>query len=337
MRRFATRVLLFLLPAILLVSNYFLLTIRHEHSGDLGGMEMLFVEKGYHARLGMTPETLYVNDVDIERLPDSLVALCFGDSFSNRHPYSYLQPIGERLGAPVTNVLYNLDFAPEEAALGFLTNAPMEQMPQIIIVESVERDFIPRTFWLDFDNPPTIDQLQSGKKHFGTAPRKRIEIEIAGYYKKRLGMNMQSMRTRLDKDFFSARGKEDVLMSYYKDTIHYPTEYYSGVVENLERLRDIALKRGVGLVYMAAPNKSTVYSPYIVGEDPFYTALATDETFDTLPFMLNPIGALRAMAERGVKDIYYYDDTHWSPAIAKAVGEMLSDLIIKDTIRTRNN
>lgn len=325
MKKFVFAICLFFLPVLLLVFNYLLLSVNRDCSGDLGKMAKVFFEKGYHDRFDVTPDSVMVKDIEISDLPDSTLILCFGDSFSNRRPYCFLQPVTEYFGVPIANVLYNLDLAPEEAALGFIMNAPQSKLPKIMIVECAERYCIPRLYWLDSTNPPSFKDLQKGKKHSTSTQKKSFDKEIMSYYQYRLGIkDNKTVKSKLNRQCFSAKDDEDNLFSYYEDTIHYSEEFISGAINKLNQLHYIASEYNITLFYVIAPNKSTIYAPYTTEPNNFFSILYNNSPFDTLPYVYNPARTLRPLVEKGVKDIYYADDTHWTPATAKLVGEELT-------------
>ncbi|MBQ6097353.1 MAG: hypothetical protein IJK99_06355, partial [Bacteroidales bacterium] len=125
-----------------------------------------------------------------------------------------------------------------------------------------------------------------------------------------------------------SKGNEDELFSYYEDTIHYPDEFIVSAAEKLQQLHQFAKNRNVELVYVVATNKSTLYAPYTNNENLYFT-IENRDAFDTLPFYFNPTNILRQLDQSGEKDIYYCDDTHWTPKTAKIVGEKLTEIIIQ--------
>ena len=328
MKRFSRRVFAFSIPLLIPVFIYLFLTITREISGDIGKMSKIFFEKGYHDKLAIVPDSLFVKNVEIEDIPDSAAILCFGDSFSAQRPYPYLQPVGEYFNETVLNVLYNLDYAPEEAALAFLASAPQSKMPRIMIVESVERSCCPRLFWLDTTNCHFLDQLQKGKKHSSSTSKKSFEKEFISFCQYRLGWDDGTISAKTNKLCFTSKGNEDELFSYYEDTIHYPDEFIVAAAEKLQQLHQFAKNRNVELVYVVATNKSTLYAPYTNNENLYFT-IENRVAFDTLPFCFNPTNIIRQLDQSGEKDIYYCDDTHWTPKTAKIVGEKLTEKIIK--------
>ncbi len=279
--------------------------------------------------MDIMPDSLFVQNLEIQDIPDSSTILCFGDSFSSQRPYPYLQPLGEYCNITVTNVLYNVDNAPEEAALGFLANASTSKLPKILIVESVERCCVARLFWIDTSTPFPLEQLQKGKKHKTSTQKKSIDKEITLFYQYRLVKDDGTVFAKLNKACFTSKGNENELYSYYEDTIHYSNQFCDSASQKLLQLYQFAKDRNVKLIYVVAPNKSTIYAPYTDNRNRYFTIEDTP-AFDTLPCFFNPIKILRQLDENGEKDIYYADDTHWTPKTSKIVGNELKDFILKN-------
>ncbi len=336
MKRFSLRVLLFFVPILIPVANYLALASTKECVGDISRMAKYFFEKGYHNKLDIKPDSLFVQDLEIQDIPDSSTILCFGDSFSSQRPYPYLQPLGEYFNKTIINVLYNVDNAPEEAALGFLANASTSKLPEILIVESIERSCNARLFWIDTTSPLTLEQLQKGKKHKTSTQKKSIDKEITLFYQYRLGKDNATVFTKLNKACFTSKNNEDELYSYYEDTIHYSNQFCDSAANKLLQLFQFAKERNVILFYVVAPSKSTIYTQYINQRNKFFT-IEDKLAFDTLPFFFNPTHTLRSLDKNGEKDIYYADDTHWTPKTAKIVGKELTAFILKQLTTNKFN
>ncbi len=336
MKKFSLRVFVFSIPILIPVLIFLFLTITREISGDIGTMSIIFFEKGYHKKFEIAHNPPFVKDVEIKDISDSTAILCFGDSFSASRPYRYLQPIGEYFNDTVLNILYNLDYMPEEAALTFLANAPQSKMPRIMIVESVERSCCPRLFRIDTTNCISFDQLQKGKKNNSSTAKKSLDKEFISFCQYHLGWNDGTISAKTNKLCFTSKGNENELYSYYEDTIHYSDKIVDSAVEKLRQLYQFSKNRNVELIYIVATNKSTIYAPYTDNENLYFT-IENRDAFDTLPFYFNPTYILRQLDQNGVKDIYYCDDTHWPPNTAKIVGEKLTEKIIQtNRITTKN-
>lgn len=331
MKRFILKLLLFSIPFIALLFNYFLITKKRECRGDLAKLELLYVEKGYYDKHTSSYDTNSAVDVEIGELPDSAKVLVFGDSFANRKPFRYQQTMGEKSSDTVINVRYNLEFSPEDAALTFLQYSPQEKMPKAIVVESVERYCIHRLCGMRTDDPIPFDLMVQGKKRYGDRKRKNIAEEASKYYRRRLGIGeSQIITTTLNQNLFSSKGYENVLISYYEDTNTVTDEKIKLAINKLYTLHRLADSRNVKLIYFIPPNKSTVYYPFLTKKRDFVILVDNNSPFDSIPYVYSPIDILRTMVESGIKDVYYIDDTHWTPVTSHIAGKNLRELLFSD-------
>jgi hypothetical protein len=145
----------------------------------------------------------------------------------------------------------------------------------------------------------------------------------------RIGWNNNSVFSKLNKICFTSKGNENELYSYYEDTNHYKDVFIDFTAKKLFQLYKLAEVRNVKLLYVVAPNKSSLYSTYTDNKDLYFT-LENTPAFDTIPFYFNPIQLLRKLDEKGEKDIYFCDDTHWTSKTAKVIGEYLTKIIINN-------
>ncbi|MBP5515595.1 MAG: hypothetical protein J6X86_01475 [Bacteroidales bacterium] len=338
MKRLIIRLIIFLIPFILLAINYVLVTKTRDRSGDLGRVGHRFFEKGYHAKLSPVTEEQYVKDIIIDSLPDSIYILCIGDSFSNKllSVQRWNEYTGEVLNQQIINIPPS-NLSPATIALSYLTICPDDKLPKVIIMETVERESIPILSSIDINHPEALDNIKyMPKDAFGTSTnffRNAIE-----FYQRKLGMNVHLVCSNLNKPVFSAKGDESKLLCYYQDTTHFTDNEVRLAVENLERLHNLAERRGVKFFYLICPNKSNVYWPYIRENDrkKFYNILDRTTTFDTLPYVYSPLLMLRERVSQGEKDVFYCDDSHWPPKTAKIVGEELANFILKQTTILNN-
>ena len=329
MKRFIIKVFIFVLPVFLLPANYLLLEMTRERSGDLGRVGHLFFEKGYHSKLTPAYEEHFVINTVFDSLPDSSYILSFGDSFSNLVfcTQRWNEYTGAALGKSIFNI-HSLDNDPEGNVLTFLTYCSDSNLPELIILESVERETICRLKNLDFNNPHSLKSISLFPDNFiGT--EQSFYFKTKEYYQRRLGQNVHLVFSNLNKDVFSSKNTEKKLICYYDDTIHYSVSDIKLATKNLKRLYDLAKIRGVQLVYFICPNKSNVYWPYINEKDKekYFNILERTNTFDTLPYVFNPLNLLRQLDASGEKDIFYCDDSHWTPKTAKIVGTALAEYI----------
>lgn len=339
MKKIVIRLIIFLIPFVLLATNYLLIIHTKERSGDLGRVGNRYFEKGYHAKLSPVIEEKYVKDIPVDSLPDSIYILCVGDSFSNKllSVQRWNEYAGEKLNQQIVNIPPS-NLSPANIILSYLSLCPDDRLPEIIIMETIEREAIPILSSLDFNNPENLDSIKYMPEDvFGIPPYSyRNAIE---YYQRKLGMNLHLVYSDLKEPVFSAKGDESKLICYYQDTTHFSNKQVQMAYDKLEQLHNLAERRGVQLFYLICPNKSNVYWPYINENDKrmYYNVLDRTSTFDTIPYVYSPLKMLRGIVSQGEKDVFYCDDTHWPPKTAKIVGEEMADFILKQTTTQKNS
>ncbi len=132
-------------------------------------------------------------------------------------------------------------------------------------------------------------------------------------------------RELLNKDFFSTEVSRDLLF-YDEDLkyLKYESEENIKLLNNNFNLLAKALgEKNIKLIFMPAVDKYNLYSPYIISNT--YQKSIFFEYLDSLPkdyIFINTKKILSEQLEKGEKDIFYADDTHWS--------HKASEVIIKD-------
>lgn len=123
-------------------------------------------------------------------------------------------------------------------------------------------------------------------------------------------------KVKLQNSFFSI-GKGDDLLFYKSDLKAISKNTEENIVEvneNLNKLAELLKKDDIKLIFMPAVAKYDLYRDYIKDKqsypkDPFFDilrGLKKDYIFiDTKDLLLKEL-------QKGVKDIFYIDDTHWS-------------------------
>ena len=92
--------------------------------------------------------------------------------------------------------------------------------------------------------------------------------------------------------------------------------------ENMNSLAVKLKQKGIAFYFMPAANKLTVYSDYIVNNP--YPQSVFFELLREQPKHYNFIDTKMLLLEevqKGEKDVFYPDDTHWSPKAAKKIAE----------------
>jgi hypothetical protein len=96
-------------------------------------------------------------------------------------------------------------------------------------------------------------------------------------------------------------------------------------------LNDLSLKlqrKGITLIVLPSPDKYDMYYDYIIDKNKYQRPLFFDylETENKNYLYLDSKKILQKDFA-GRKDIYFYDDTHWSPRATEIIAEGLSKII----------
>lgn len=148
-----------------------------------------------------------------------------------------------------------------------------------------------------------------------------MKFKLKGYGK----MAPHVYREHLNKDFFSTEASRDLLF-YDEDLKYLKLESDDNIKlmnKNFNTLAKALAKRNIKLIFMPAVDKYNLYSPYIISNT--YQKSIFFEYLDSLPkdyIFINTKKILSEQLEKGEKDIFYVDDTHWS--------HKASEVIIKD-------
>ena len=87
----------------------------------------------------------------------------------------------------------------------------------------------------------------------------------------------------------------------------------------------LAEEKHIQLFYVIAADKYDVYQDFAIDNPyPRKTLLDSFSQFESNPYFVNTRPLLYTKAKEGVVDLYYADDTHWSPVGAKIVAEEIA-------------
>lgn len=129
-------------------------------------------------------------------------------------------------------------------------------------------------------------------------------------------------KAQLVQDFFSAKDKRTLLYIYEDlDSIKKSNmQSVYKVNENLNYLQSILKDKNIQLYFLPAADKYNVYSKYIIDNKHDESNL-----FELLRgmkknyFIIDTKAILQKLTDRGLKDIYYSDDTHWTSIASEEI------------------
>jgi hypothetical protein len=269
-----------------------------------------------------------------------------GDSFSqgggngqNRFYQDYLATLSD---VSVLNVGVYPGSRNQMETVALLVNSGfLDQVrPRYLLLEIVERNCYKFTGPLDLEKTEKLSRLRqtyAGGAVADEADMVTPELPSVGFFNtgnfKWLLYNVlylfapdayvsKTCKVKLDRPLFSGE-RGDSLLFLRKDIekVHKAEpSTLRAFNDNLNRLAELLRARGIELVFMPAPDKYTLYHPYIV--DNPYPPSRFFELLRPLPKayrFIDTEAILAAEIARGEKDVYYLDDTHWSWKASQAI------------------
>ena len=330
MKKFLIKISYTLLPlwlvAVITVS-YFSLVVCPEISGDIGRLAIIPFGHEYDRELAKHyfTERMYTTVTDLNVLKQCQAdVVTVGDSFSDRAEDAYQNYLTDR-GLKVVNcqrkMFYNpVTFAYEIMDLDIIdsTRTP------ILVVEIGERAI--DLFMCDFDPKPMLQQMFTEKKKLqGKSPNKWSLSRLRDYVAYHSGfMTPPILELTLDKDYFST--DDPRRLYFYSDDIiemGINPSHEAKIKKTYQALMDKADEKGIRLLFVIAVDKYDLYQKHIVDNPypPKHVIEDMQRLFNDDPRILLCKDFLQPMVDRGEKDVFLYNDTHWSYKAAKVVAD----------------
>jgi hypothetical protein len=273
--------------------------------------------------------------------------MTIGDSFSEQFGYGYKNYLSKNEASKVLH----LD--------RFLANNQIETLYQLaqgdffeqyeveyVMLQNIERNFITNIEDINLKKKLTIDELnvliakkpQNETRSTGFKFPSNTVLKFPFYtvqycLKETYLFEGTVYKTALSKHFFSVDNKE--LLFYYNDVV---SAKKNNIEDNVRQLNTIlndlnALlkKKNVKLIVLPAPDKYDLYYEYIVDK----SKLPKPMFFEHLKKMpkdyiyVDSKSVLSAaLANNRQKDIYFYNDTHWSPWASQLIASSIEKTIL---------
>lgn len=306
---------------------YYVYCVSPQITGDLGRVGYVAFGTEYQERIRsqFEPCDYHVIDTNVVPQADTVQVLTIGDSFSNTDfGYRYSDFLCCALGRDIVNI--RTDYLPEKKFVQLVNNGHIAPNT-IVIVECVERNSIKRLAELDFE-----DDADEPFESWGEETKDYLSDAI-NWIKVSLGIQRYSSAVRYttSEDLFTHSTIHNTLYCYDSrmddDGVlrftSFNQEKYEEAIENLYRLHEFAEQHQIQMIYLIASDNYDVYEPFIVEKhevNPFSSYIPQED------WIVNTQPILREAAKNGVKDIYYQNDSHWSPIGAKKAAE---EIVIK--------
>jgi hypothetical protein len=357
MKNFVLRSLAFLSPIVLL---YIITALLYKPElGDLTRVGYLRSDPDYREIFAKEYEKSFY----FERLSQWIYnkkkcnVLTIGDSFSEGDNIGYQNYLGESSELAIVHFdrffQLNKEGNPLQILYGLLNGDLLSIVePDYIILEAIERSIVKWGNNIDtaqiilYSDFVRLAQLQNTKPVISNhrdkfLPDKILKFPVFNilYQFDDNAYFSKVYRVRTTQPLFSIE-KEELLFTE-DDLSCLDTNNDMNAINNLNQvLSDLAYKlnnKGIKLIVLPAPDKYDIFYKYIFRkseyEEPFFFNLFEKTQKNYL--YLESKKYLTATIQNNNKDIYFYDDTHWSPWASQIIAKELSNLIISDVPKSK--
>ena len=295
--------------------------IKLSYTGDLGNLALItfWPEYGQKIEEHEMKDTLFVKVNHTEDLRNIDVnVLTVGDSFSQQEHAGYQNYMpGE--GLSVANCRRSLYDNPIQYAYNLMDWGMVDSTNvDVMVVEVGERDFALRidNFGVDkVEVPEPDDPVEDDNEERN--PNEWSLLRARDFVLYRFAGRSPVYVVDLKQDFFDSPEPRK-LYFYCADIINGMTideTIRHKVKEVFDLLTCMAQKRGIKLIFMLPVDKYDLYQDYIVDNPYAYPKRINEDVREILgdiPEVLLSKYYLQPLIDKGEKDIFLFDNSHWS-------------------------
>lgn len=324
------------MPFLLIYAfNY---TFYRYDQGDLLRMGNLYSFGGYHQRfLNSQPNQIHYSQLsELDRDEKTKIdLLTIGDSYSDQGAFGYQNILVKK----DVSVLHVDRFVSKENPLQTLIDLANSDFfdivsPRYILLQSVERSVNQRATKLSWQNKMDLDSLFFAISAFQKKPPPkgptffskalyRIPITNFRYLFEEKPPHTKTYRFKSINSGLFTTGKNDLLI-LDEDVTRLHEKNDSNLIQNtvqqINQLHVLLRSKGIGLLVLIGPDKFDCYYEYIANKSDYAKPQFFDIYNKTPKDYLNvDVYVPLSKAIRQQPDVYFYDDTHWSPIGAEIV------------------
>lgn len=353
MKKFVVKFILFSIPIafLFLFTTFFYATDK----GDLIRVGYLIEKKNYRAifEKEFNQPILFskVSEISLNQ-QQKFKVLTIGDSFSEQFAFGYKNYLAQN-NISVLHLDRFLSENPIQTAHGILNGDFLNTITvDCIILQSVERDIVSRAQECNMDTliginaiqkkieKHQIDKLQEKDPNEFSANRLvKFPLQNITYFFDDNAFDSETYKVKTKRELFSVSDNELLFLSTDLDKIKQNNNQKA--VFKLNQVLNLVSKKckqkGIKLIVLPSPDKFDFYYDEILEKQKYPRPLFF-EYFEQLPKQYCYINSKKVLREtlKNKKDIYFYDDTHWSPWSSKVLADALQKLISKQDTTTIN-
>ena len=352
MKKFILKSFIFLLPVTLAycITDFFYSTkkgdlLRIGYIADLSNYdrEAIFSEE-FERKIHYTK----ISEIDLKQKHNFKI-LNIGDSFSQQNNFGYTNYLAEYLENSILDYDRKLgeNQSPIETLTCILNGDVLDSIKvDYILLQTVERNFVRSAINLNRKGKVTLDSLniliQSKRinsqeintdKLFSGRMKKFITTNYYYQYDDH-PFNSQTYKVETTKNLFSINKNE---LLFYQDDIDFlntnnDLKKINKLNAELNILSKKLAKKNIKLIVMPAPDKYGIYYEYITNKSKYPEPLFFDlfEKLQNKDYLYIDAKTLLKKHIPNKKDIYFYDDTHWSPWASQIIAKEIEKKIIEN-------
>lgn len=350
MKKFIQKTSLFIIPFFCL---YFLNTFLYvQNEGDLIRLGYLYSNPSPKSNLSkqfnLNKQYTLVSEIKLNTKPKFDV-LTIGDSFSEQDSLGYKNFLAKE-GLSVLHMDRFLAGDPIQKIIELINGDFFDSIQtDYVILQSVERNFVQRCQEIDYTKSIYIDSIKNKinkyvkkthERNLGYFNNSVIKIPLTNiqYNFSYKPANSKTYKVKTNKDNLFTKNPNNLL--FYEDDINnmkYKNDSLKIINSNnaLNKINNLLSKKGIKLIVLISPDKYDLYYPYI--KDNFIKPLFF-KYYNNLSKEYLSINSFEILSNSiaNNKDVYYYDDTHWSPIGASLIALEINKEINEIKARTHN-
>lgn len=274
---------------------------------------------------------------------DQYDLLTIGDSFSQTQGnYGYQNYIAHDNDLRVLNYDYlHAGMNPLNTVYRIINGDFLSKINvKYILLQSVERSFVERLELLNREDKLLFSKLKNEIAHQkpkAKKPELTSKATLALFFNLLHSFTMNSpfsevRKVKLNDQLFST-GNKDLL--YFTDDlkklpINNTLPKVELLNEELNKISALLKRKGVQLIVLPCPDKYSIYHPHFKNKEN-HLAPKFLKHMSTLEKNYLYIDSKQILEEaiKKQKDIYFWDDTHWSPIASQLIGQEIRKTILK--------
>jgi hypothetical protein len=349
MKKFILKTAMFVLPFV--VPSFFLMVFPPAPKGDLirlghimdidGGRYRGIFKEEYQRTLKFTK----MSDLDFNT-QSTYTVLTIGDSFSEQENTGYQNYLAENNNVQVLHLDRYLHDNPIETLYGLLNGDVLSRIKiEYIVIQSSERSFIDRALSFESNKIIRTDSFIKAIQHhkakadiskegnnypFFSSLILRFPLYRILYHLDDNAYLSPTYSVETTENLFSTSCSE--LLFYTQELVNTPQNNSEEAVMKLNAaLNDLSKKfmdKGIKIIVLPSPDKFDIYYDYIVENEKYVRPLFFNHLQNMQKdYLYVNSKQILGQAIKTQKDIYYFDDTHWSPYAAKLIANDLAKVI----------